>query len=41
MNAGDTAAIRGLLADAPFTTDQRRYLDDLITRWERAEAGLE
>ncbi len=41
MNAGDTAAIRGLLADAPFTTDQRRYLDDLITRWERAEAGPE
>ena len=39
MNAGDTAAIRGLLADAPFTTDQRRYLDDLITRWEHAEAG--
>lgn len=39
MNAGDTAAIRVLLAEAPFSPDQRRYLDDLLDRWEKAEAG--
>ncbi len=39
MNAGDTAAIRSLLAGAPFNPEQRRYLDDLLDRWEKAEAG--
>jgi len=39
MNEGDTSAIRRLLLEAPFSSDQRRYLDDLITRWEHAEAG--
>ncbi len=39
MNAGDTAAIRALLAGAPFSPDQRRYLDDLLDRWDKAEAG--
>jgi hypothetical protein len=34
MNAGDTAQIRLLLQDAPFSDDQRRYLDDLLDRWE-------
>jgi len=39
MNEGDTSAIRRLLLEAPFSSDQRRYLDDLITRWEHPEAG--
>jgi hypothetical protein len=34
MNAGDTGRIRLLLEDAPFSADQRRYLDDLLDRWE-------
>jgi len=34
MNAGDTGTVRLLLADAPFSDDQRRYLDDLLDRWE-------
>jgi hypothetical protein len=37
MDAGDTAAIRRFLDTAPFSHDQRRYLDDLISRWEAAE----
>lgn len=36
MEAGDTATIRQLLAEADFTDRQRRYLDDLLDRWERA-----
>lgn len=37
MNEGDIAAIRGFLNEAPFSADQRRYLDDLLNRWEAAE----
>lgn len=36
MESGDTATIRKLLAEADFTERQRRYLDDLLDRWERA-----
>jgi hypothetical protein len=36
MHAGDTAGIRLLLQVAPFSNDQRRYLDDLLNRWEGA-----
>lgn len=39
MNEGDTATIRKLLFEAPFSPDQRRYLDDLLDRWQKAEAG--
>jgi len=39
MDAGDTAAIRRFLDSAPFSHDQRRYLEDLISRWEAAESG--
>ena len=38
MNAGDIPAIRRFLGDAPFSADQRRYLDDLLSRWEKAES---
>jgi hypothetical protein len=38
MNEGDTATVRRLLKEAPFSTDQRRYIDDLLDRWEKAEA---
>jgi hypothetical protein len=36
MNAADTVAIRLLLGDAPFSGAQRRYLEDLLRRWEAA-----
>lgn len=39
MDAGDTAAVRRFLDNAPFSHDQRRYLDDLIARWEAADDG--
>lgn len=39
MNEGDTTAIRKLLGEAPFSPDQRRYLDDLLDRWQKAETG--
>lgn len=39
MHEGDTKAIRRLLGEAPFSPEQRRYLDDLLDRWQRAEAG--
>lgn len=39
MNEGDTTAIRKLLGEAPFSREQRRYLDDLLDRWQKAEAG--
>lgn len=39
MNEGDTTAIRKLLDEAPFSPEQRRYLDDLLERWRKAEAG--
>ena len=33
VEQGDPAALRALLQDAPFTPEQRRYLDDLLARW--------
>lgn len=41
MNTGDTAAIRQFLEGAPFSHDQKKYLDDLISRWEATERGAE
>ena len=41
MNRGDIAEIRSLLGEAPFSTDQRRYLEDLLDRWQKAEAGAD
>lgn len=38
MNDGDIAEIRRLLGEAPFSADQRRYLNDLLDRWENAES---
>jgi hypothetical protein len=35
----DPAEARRLLADAPFTIAQRRYVDDVLDRWERERAG--
>jgi len=40
MNAGNVPELRRLLADAPFSPDQRRYLDDLLNRWEQSEEGV-
>ena len=39
MNAGNVPELRRLLSDAPFSPDQRRYLDDLLNRWEQSEEG--
>lgn len=39
MNRGDIGEIRRLLGEAPFSADQRRYLDDLLSRWEKAEGS--
>lgn len=39
MNTGNVPELRRLLADAPFSPDQRRYLDDLLNRWEQSEDG--
>lgn len=36
IDTHDTATVRRLLAAAPFNDDQRKYLDDLLTRWEEA-----
>lgn len=36
VERGDTTEVRRLLARQPFTDDQRRYLEDLIARWEAA-----
>ena len=41
MNRGDTGAIRDFLREAPFSDDQRRYLEDLISRWEKARAATD
>ena len=35
----DPAEARRLLADAPFSAAQRRYVDDVLNRWEREHAG--
>lgn len=37
MDNGDTGTMRQLLADAPFTTEQKRYIDDLLDRWGAAQ----
>jgi hypothetical protein len=36
IESSDLPGLRRLLADAPFDSGQRRYLDDLLTRWEQA-----
>jgi hypothetical protein len=38
VERGDPAEVRRLLGRHPFTADQRRYLDDLLARWEQALA---
>ena len=35
----DPAEARRLLADAPFTAEQRRYVDDVLARWDREKAA--
>jgi len=35
IDARDPAAVRTELQDAPFSPEQRRYLDDLLDRWTR------
>ncbi len=32
----DPAEVRRLLARVPFSPEQRRYVDDLLQRWEEA-----
>ena len=39
MNEGDIPTVRKLLGEAPFSPEQRRYLDDLLDRWAKAEAA--
>lgn len=34
----DPAEFRRILARAPFSPEQRHYLEDLVHRWERATA---
>jgi hypothetical protein len=36
IEASDLPRLRELMAEAPFDTGQRRYLDDLLTRWEQS-----
>jgi hypothetical protein len=38
METGDTRAIADLLAEAPFTTEQRKYIADLLARWDEPAA---
>ena len=33
---GDPAEVRRLLARCPFSDAQRRHVEDLLARWERA-----
>jgi len=35
----DPAEARRLIASLPFTDSQRRYVDELLTSWERQKAG--
>jgi hypothetical protein len=35
----DPAEARRLLADAPFSSAQRQYVDDVLAAWEREKAG--
>jgi hypothetical protein len=41
IESSDLPGLRLLLADAPFDAGQRRYLDDLLTRWEQALSSLD
>lgn len=36
MQRGDINALRNLLREADFSDEQRKYLDDLLGRWERS-----
>lgn len=33
VQRGDAEGVRAALAEAPFSPEQRRYLDDLLDRW--------
>jgi hypothetical protein len=35
----DPREARRILADAPFSAAQRRYVDDVLDRWDREKAG--
>jgi hypothetical protein len=35
----DPVEARRVLADAPFSEPQRRYVDEVLDRWDREEAG--
>jgi len=35
----DPEEARRLLADAPFSTAQRQYVEDVLAAWEREKAG--
>jgi hypothetical protein len=35
----DPEEARRLLADAPFTSAQRQYVDDVLAAWEREKAA--
>jgi hypothetical protein len=35
----DPVEARRLLADAPFSSGQRHYVDDVLDAWEREKAG--
>src|SRR5690606_31788981 len=39
VDRADIGTIRDLMAEAPFDDGQRRYLDDLLTRWEEMMSG--
>jgi hypothetical protein len=36
IHHGDVDRVRTLLRAAPFSAGQRRYLDDLLRRWEES-----
>ncbi len=39
MAADDPGEVRRLLADAPFSEPQRRFLEELVDAWEREQAS--
>lgn len=39
IDSSDVVEARALLREAPFNAEQRRYLDDLLDRWDRALQG--
>ena len=41
VQRGDPQAVRDALAGAPFSPEQRRYLDDLLDRWAAVTHGTE